>query len=307
MKVFRYIVLFSLLFHFSCEEILFEEDISDQSVILTAPSDGVEIASNAVFFDWEPIDEATSYQIQVAVPNFDDTQQLLLNVTDTISFYELELNVGDYQWRVRAKNDSYETLYTAASFKVVPVVNFSDFTVILDLPENNLITNEPVQNLQWQNVDGATLYRVQILDNGTVLQEQTTQDTNFDITFPEGSLNWQVRAENGTENTLYTERNILVDITNPNIPTLILPEDEAILTSGDVSFEWTREVIEGSTEFDTIYVYRDVALIDLVLSEQVTSPFETTLTADSYYWFVKAQDEAGNEGDDSSVFSFTIN
>ena len=300
-------MLLSLIFNFSCEEILFEEDISEKIVILLAPSDGVEIASNTVFFDWDPINEATSYQVQVAVPNFEDTQQLLLNVTDTITFYELQLNNGEYQWRVQARNTSYETQYTTANFSVVPVANFSDITVVLNTPEDNLITNVVDQNLEWQSVDGATLYRVQILEGGIVSDEQTTEDSNLDITFPEGNQTWQVRAENGTENTLYSSRDILVDTTSPNTPILTLPLDESILTSGEVSFTWTRDAIDGSTVFDTIFIYRDAALTDLVLSEEVISAFETTLTNDTYYWFVKAHDAAGNEGEDSNVFSFTIN
>lgn len=300
-------MLLSLLLHFSCEEILLEVDISDASVVLLAPANNVELPLNSILFDWEKVDDATAYEIQIATPNFDNAQQLSANTTDSITSYEISLNAGEYQWRVRAKNSSYETAYTKANFKVVPIVNFSDFTVLLNAPTENLITNEADQNLQWGVIDGATLYRIQVVNNGAVVEEMTTENNTADLTFTEGNLSWQIRAENGTENTLYSSRNILVDTTIPNTPTLNLPANEAVLTLEDVSFEWTRAAIEGSAEFDTISIYRDAALTDLVLSEQVTSPFESTLTAGTYYWFVKAQDEAGNQGDDSSVFSFTIN
>ncbi len=293
----------------ACEEggLLIETDISDKTLVLLAPGDGVEVASNVVFFDWAAVEDATTYEIQVATPDFDNPQQLVVNVTDTITSYEQQLNTGNYEWRVRAKNSNYETAYTTASFKVVQAANFSDNIVVLSAPANNLVTNVAGQNLQWQSIDGATLYRIQILENGTITDEQTTAATNLDVTFPEGSHTWQVRAENGTENTLYSSREILVDITNPNTPTLTKPVDEVVLTSGGVSFEWTRAAIQGSVEFDSIYVYRDVNLTDLAVKDRATSPFDATLVNDTYYWFTKAFDEAGNESPDSSVFSFTVN
>lgn len=293
----------------ACEEggLLIESDISQRTVILNAPSDGVEISSNTIFFDWEFVEDATSYEIQVATPDFDNTQQLLLNTTDSLTFKELELNVGDYQWRVRAKNSGYETPYSTASFKVIPVENFSDNNVLLIAPQNNFVTNIPDQNLQWQIIAGATLYRIQILENGSVTDERTTTEDNFDYSFTEGSLTWQVRAENGTDNTLYTARDILVDVTNPNVPTLTLPENNTTLTSQDVSFEWNRKLVEGSAEFDSIYVYRDIDLTDLVVKDQGTSPFTSTLENNTYFWLVKGFDEAGNQSNDSDIFSFIVN
>jgi hypothetical protein len=293
----------------SCEEggLLIEPDISNETVTLIAPSNGSEVSSNIIFFDWETVEDASTYEIQVATPNFDATAQLLLNTEDFLTVAELQLPVGEYQWRVRAKNSNYQTQYSVASFRVVPVENFADNSVILSNPQDNLITNLSAQTLEWQPIEGATLYRVQVLENGNVTQEQTTTETTLDITFTEQESQWQVRAENGLENTLYFSRNILVDVTVPNTPTLTAPEDEIELTSGDVSFEWTRELLEGSAEFDSIYVYRDINLTDLVIKTETTSPYNSTLTNDTYYWLIKGFDEAGNEGSPSTTFSFTVN
>ena len=308
-NIIRGILLTGIIFSLACEEggLLIETDISDSNVFLIAPSDGVEISSNTVFFDWEPVEDATSYEIQVATPNFGNTQQLLLNITDSLTFNELTINVGDYEWRVRAKNSNYETQYSTAGFRVIPVDNFSNNVVQLTSPVDNLITNEAQQILVWESVEGATIYRLQIMENGNLRDEQATNGTNLDYTFQEGSFEWQVRAENGTENTLYSSRDILIDMTSPNTPSLSLPENGVTITSQQVSFEWSRELIEGSVEFDSIFVYRDVDLTDLVLKDQVTSPFESTLENNTYYWFVKAFDNAGNDSNDSTVFNFTVN
>tara|TARA_R110002074_G_scaffold216724_1_gene386799 strand:- start:52216 stop:53148 length:933 start_codon:yes stop_codon:yes gene_type:complete len=309
MKILKYLLFVLTIFLLACEDggLLIEPDISDKSVILLAPLNNAEVSSNEVFFDWEPVADAKTYEIQVASPNFDTTAQLLLNTEDSVTVAQLQLNVGEYQWRVRAKNSGYHTPYTTASFKVVPVENFSDNTVILNTPEDNIITNIALQTLEWQPIDGATLYRVQVVENGSVTQELATSETSLDITFSEGESQWQVRAENGIENTFYFSRSILVDITAPNSPQLTAPTDEEELSSGDVSFEWIRDFLEGSVEFDSIYVYRDINLTDLVVKEEATSPYNATLTNDTYYWFVKGFDEAGNEGNASNTFSFIVN
>lgn len=309
MKKSIFFLLLFILSFYACEEggLLIETDITNSQVILLAPGDGVEVSSNSILFDWEPVEDATSYEIQVATPDFDNTQQFLLNATDSVTFKELELTIGDYQWRVRAKNSGYETPYSAASFKVIPVENFSDNNVLLIAPQNNLVTNSLDQNLEWQSIAGATLYRIQILENGSIIDERTVTEDNFNISFTEGSLIWQVRAENGTDNTLYAARDILIDVTNPNVPTLTLPENNTTLTSQDVSFEWSRELVEGSVEFDSIYVYRDINLTDLVIKDQGASPFTSTLENNTYFWLVKGFDEAGNQSNDSDIFSFIVN
>ncbi|MDC8005218.1 hypothetical protein POV27_14245 [Aureisphaera galaxeae] len=294
----------------ACDEeggLLIETDISNRTVTLIAPSNNSEVATNTVFFDWSAVEDATSYEFQIATPNFENPAQLLANTQDTVTSSEVALNIGTYEWRVKALNSNYETAYTTAAFQVVPVQNFPDNTVILTDPANNLAVNSATQTLQWQVVDGATLYRIQLLQNGSVVDEQTTSSTLLDVTFAEGENTWQVRAENGTENTLYSARDILIDLTAPNTPSLTAPADEAVLTTGQVSFEWTRTPISGSVETDSIYVYRDETLTDLVLKDQASAPYDATLDNNTYYWQVQAFDEAGNQSTGSSVFSFTVN
>jgi hypothetical protein len=310
MKNFRYIVFcLALVCIFSCEEVLFEKDITDEKVTLIAPSEGAEIEANTINFNWSPVEEATGYEIQIATPNFANATQLVLNTVTDSTFHQVQLIENDYEWRVRAQNSGYKTAFASAKFKVIPIQDFSANTVILLSPSNGLITNEETHNLKWEEVPESTQYRIQILDgNGEPIQSETTTETNIDITFPEGNLKWQVRAEKDNEYTLYSARDILVDTTPPNTQTLTEPADEATLTDPLVSFNWTRTLIEGSVEFDSIYVYKNINLTDLVLKDEVTAPYEATLdNNETYYWFMKAFDEAGNESDDSDVFSFTIN
>jgi len=95
---------------------------------------------------------------------------------------------------------------------------------------------------------------------------------------------------------------------NPQKPIAVTPANQTALTDTAVSFSWTREAVSGTAEFDSIYVYRNEQLTDLAIKNRVTSPSEITLDASTtYYWFLKAFDEAGNQSEVSDTFNFTIN
>lgn len=294
----------------SCEEILLEEDISNRTVRLIAPVEGTEFYSTSITFNWELVEDATEYRIQIAKPDFNNTMQIVAdNIIETNSF-TTQLNIGEYEWRVQALNSGYETAYTTRSLTIVSNDAFQDNSVALTTPEDNLITNNASQNLIWQSVIGATNYDVQIVEStsSTILYEEQVSNTFLNYTFPEGNFEWRVRATNGSENTLYSSRSIVVDITAPNTPTLNFPEDESSSSESEVTFNWSRTPIDGSTEQDSIFIYSDEQLTNLVYEGIETSPYTTTTLSDgTYYWYVESFDEAGNISQQSTVYSFTLN
>jgi len=300
------IVLLTL---FSCEEILFEEDIRDNIVTIIAPTDGSRVESTSINFSWNTVAEATSYRLQIAQPSFENASQIVEDTTVTVASFSTTLVKNDYEWRVRAQNSSSETIYTTAGFSIVESEDFSAREVVLSSPGDATITNNTSVTLQWGAVTDATSYRIQLLDsNDAILQEETATGTSMQLTFPEGVTTWQVRAENNTQNTLYSTRTLTVDSMNPQKPVATAPINEAALTTTTVSFTWTREAVEGTAELDSIYIYQNEQLTQLVTKNQVTSPSEIALDAgNTYYWFVKGFDEADNQSEASEVFSFTIN
>ncbi|WP_339883472.1 hypothetical protein [Polaribacter vadi] len=102
---------------FSCEAI-FVEDISQENVVLIAPSDNSEVATGSIHFNWEGIVDATNYQIQIATPNFNQASQVVLDSIVTTTFFSKELAIGDYEWRIKASNSDYSTPYITNSFTV---------------------------------------------------------------------------------------------------------------------------------------------------------------------------------------------
>ncbi|QLG46785.1 hypothetical protein [Costertonia aggregata] len=214
----------------ACEDILEEPDISEKQVQMLAPTDGATITGNRVSFNWNSIPDATSYNIQVARPNFENAVQILLDSTvvqDTTGFVmtrirDLGLLNGDYTWRIKALNGGFETGYTVAAFTV-----------------------------------------------------------------------------NGDENA---------DLVPPNIPSLIAPSDESVTDNTNITFTWSRTDVSGSPELDSIYIFTDQNLQTLEIKGMgANKSFTADLGSNTYYWFVKAFDAAGNESNPSETFDFTIN
>lgn len=303
-------LVFLGLFLYSCEEIIMEEDLTDEDLVVLAPSDNVGFNSTSITFSWQALEGANSYVLQIAKPNFDNAVEILLNTEIEETSYTQQLNIGNYQWRIKAKNNSYETPFITRNFTIVSNDNFSDNVVTLTSPEANFITNSSNFNLIWNSAIGATQYQLQIVDaTNTVIVDQMLAGTTYNHTFTEGGFTWKVRATNGSDFTLYSSRAILVDQTNPNPPTLTSPVNSSSLTSNDVAFGWTRSPITGSTEFDSIYVFTNSAATTLLLKEVANSNPETITISNTgtYYWKMKAFDQAGNLSNESSIFSFTVN
>lgn len=304
----KYFTFLLILSFFSCEEILIVPDLSNEEVVLVAPGNNVVLSSSGVTLSWNTVKDADRYQLQIATPNFDAPQQLILDTLVLKNSFTKQLNIGKYEWRVKGLNSAYGTSYTKRAFEILNNDDFQKNTVVLLTPPNNTITKTAVQKLSWDAIIGATSYQLQILDeNNTVVKEQSTATTLINFTFDEGKYNWKVRASNGTAQTLYTSRFILVDTKAPNTPTLSSPANASTTTNTSINFQWTRTPIAGSSENDSIYVYTESALTNLNFKDKATAPYNKTLTKGTYYWFIKSFDEAGNQSPRSTVFNFTIN
>lgn len=300
---------FAIITLLSCEEILMEDDISDATIVLLAPSDNAQFFSTSVTFTWEPVALATEYRLQIAKPSFANATEILLDTEISATTFTQQLNIGQYEWRVKAINSAYETNYISRMVTVVSNDDFESNVVVLNNPSNNLNSNTTSQSLSWSSIIGATGYQLQIFDDSnTLVLDQNLATTSYTYNFLEGSYNWKVRANNGTENTLYSSRTILIDTTLPNMPLLTQPTNSSTTTSTNISFSWNRTPISGSQEYDSLYVYSNVGLTNLVLKKRVTNPHsETILDNGIYYWRMKSYDEAGNQSSVSSTFNFTKN
>lgn len=148
--------------------VLVEIDISDEEVVLVAPSDSVTIEGTEVSFRWDWVEGATEYVVTVVSPNFDQIETLDLDTavqgerTTTITKI---LEEEDYQWSVVAKNSEYQTVPTVRSFKVVedltvPSIENEVITVIS--PANGGTTTDLDITFRWSEVADASGYVISV-------------------------------------------------------------------------------------------------------------------------------------------------
>lgn len=308
MKYFFYI-FFSLVIvtTVSCDDILLEEDISDSGIELLAPGHNASIKTNVVSFHWTEVEGATSYKIQIAVPDFENPQQIIINTEVDEIFFTTELPVNEYEWRIKALNSGFQTKFFVGSFTVESEDNFSSNQVLLLSPPIEHITNDDNLSLEWSDVEDAVLYRVQVLKDGIVVKEEVTTNSYLNVSLSNGGFLWRVRAEKETENTFYSNRTLFIDTVQPNVPKLTKPENAANLSEEDVIFKWERTEINGSVEIDSIYIFKDEGTEVLLEKDRVVFSYHTKLERqETYSWFMKSFDEAGNESERSETFSFII-
>jgi hypothetical protein len=312
LRIIKYSFIFSaLLFFTNCEKILFVEDISQEKAVLLAPLNNTEVNTGAIVFSWEEIENAEKYQLLVATPSFESASQILLDTLVSNRSFTMELLTNSYEWKLRAVNSGYNSIFSNANFIVKEADGFSETTVVLTSPVKGLNTNIASQMMHWESLQDATEYRLQIWSpdtSGNLVLDEVQTEISFLHPFDEGSYTWQVRGQNSTQNTLFSSRTLLVDSTVPGTVNLLVPNDAANITETLVDFSWSRTSIKGSVEVDSIYVYENVELTSLRFKEQgVSSSYQQELTDNTYYWYVQSFDAAGNSNTKTAVFSFNLN
>ena len=118
-------LLLSIVFvSLSCEELLEVQDISEQEVQLLSPTAGSVVTDTIVNFNWNPVNAANAYHIQVATPNFQNAAQFVLDSTMVVDStfvgtrISRNLSNAPYEWRVRALNSDFETAFFVNDFTV---------------------------------------------------------------------------------------------------------------------------------------------------------------------------------------------
>lgn len=113
----KLLIFCSIILLWNCEAI-FVEDVSNETIVLLAPADNTEVINGTIKFNWQQVSDSVKYNIQIATPSFDAATQIVLDSISTSTIISKDLEVGDYQWRVKASNSGYSTNYSTSSFKV---------------------------------------------------------------------------------------------------------------------------------------------------------------------------------------------
>lgn len=295
----------------ACKDFI-EPSLEKRNVILVAPSEGAESNKYQVGFWWEPVQDALYYRVQIATPDFASAVSL---AQDTLiegrNRFEMTLEPGSYQWRIRAENGSSNTPYMSAKF-IIHESSLGDQKLTIVGPPANYLSNLPVVTMQWDKLFGASGYLLQIdtgnfEDEGKLIYNQELSGNEFKFTFPkEGTIRWRVRAQNETGSSKWADtRTIIYDKTPPEVPTPISPA-KGVEVSAPVKITWTS--VPAAKKYK-LFLYKSDGTTAYGSGFPITVnsnsySFNTGLQGEQIYWSVLAIDEAGNEGVASVLTSF---
>ncbi|UIR54613.1 hypothetical protein LZQ00_10035 [Sphingobacterium sp. SRCM116780] len=116
-STFLVVVLFISCF-FSCSEFV-DYPLEKKTVDLIGPVDSLSTIDTTLTFLWEPHEDATSYRLQIATPDFESIQRIAIDTVVSKDYVELNLQPGQYHWRVRPENRGSVGIYSSRQFKIL--------------------------------------------------------------------------------------------------------------------------------------------------------------------------------------------
>jgi hypothetical protein len=304
-KIIHVILLIAVVFLASCEDFI-EKDITKSTVNLLSPMDGYISSSLTNTYWWDELEGAENYQIQIVKGTFANIIQYVVDSTIAFNRFDFTLSQpGSYQWRVRALNNGYETVYSLRSVVIDSTSDLSGQIIGLISPAENLVQGSSQVTFQWSGIFNAEVYRFQLLDSiGGIIKDTALTPTSVTLTINKGNYSWRVRAENSSSVSPYTMRNFTIDQTAPQAPVCVSPTlNDTVIAPFDLT--WTHD---SSINGDSLYVYTDSlnTIIFLRIFTTNTSHEIDTITTGKYYWRVKSFDVAGNASAFSTISSFFI-
>ncbi|MFV0572065.1 MAG: hypothetical protein ACK5M1_06510 [Xanthomarina gelatinilytica] len=203
----------------ACDDVVGVKDISNQFVVVMAPTEDAQLTTNNVTFNWQTVEEATQYRIQIATPDFESASQILTDSLAVGTNFNKVLDSGEYQWRIRAENSEYHTAYSTQSFSVFTEPNdISNKQVVLLAPADGVtFTDVNTINFSWEAVLDADQYVIQIATPNfqnalEVITDQTLNNTQFSASNLEANAyEWRVKAINTSSETLYSKYSFTVE------------------------------------------------------------------------------------------------
>ncbi|MEM9328198.1 MAG: hypothetical protein AAGA85_21200 [Bacteroidota bacterium] len=284
-----------------CADIV-ETDISNREVFLFAPAEGTELDSGAVTFVWDAVADASDYQLTVVSPDFDLPGRVYADTFLTRTNFTLALDSGRYSWGVRALNSVYSTAFFTNSFRVRfgDVNNLPVDPPVLVAPGDGISTDSGNVNFVWEEVIGASRYRLRIgTPNLTtpdlIVLDSAVSSTGYQVSLSDGSYEWGVRSENDAFQSAFTTRSLTIasGIRDPlELPVLVSPANGAVLDSGRVTLLWDAQVAAEQYQLRMLspsFANATITVLDSVLTD---TRLEIVLDRGSYEWGVKAANSA---------------
>jgi|GEM_PF-2931447 len=264
--------------------------------IITAPSDGSLVTQTSVLLKWNPVSNATSYQVQVVnentgIPSGVGTAKTYYSFTGT--------NDTHYRFRIRAGNcvgfgpwsdwSTFYILLPPATPQVIYPTDGKTFT------KTNHI------RLVWQRVPTASYYEV-IVENADTGYEVRRYTTEGNSVIFKGSFNcrylWKIRAVNKAGTSSWVSRYFeIID----NTPPLISVNYSAITNKSQMRI--TGVITDTGSGINTAWFNGK----QLVLTSNGKFSITVNLLLGNNKFVVEARDNAGNRAQKKIISVFYDN
>ncbi len=282
---------------------------------LYVPTNGQTITESKPLLDWGEVDLAETYEIVVDdQDNFSSPAFSQAGIEDSDYRTNNDLADGSYYWRVRGIDNKERSGGWSSSWQFT-VDTDGPATLSLQTPPNGETITDNTPLFDWTETSDAQVYELMVdnsngfgnpeIHKSSLAQSEYTPISALD----DNTYFWKVRARDAAGNwgDWTTEYYFTLDTQGPSAPSLSSPTNGQVLTDGVVLFEWSdvsgvavyEIMVDNNSQFNQPEI-RDGTL--------TTSTFFTTtaLTDATYHWRVRARDEAGNWGDWSESWDFTI-
>ncbi|GAP20956.1 carboxypeptidase regulatory-like domain-containing protein [Leptolinea tardivitalis] len=267
---------------------------------LKSPADTFTTNNLKPVFSWNSSATATRYHIQLADSDaFDESTFTSAELTTTSFTPASPLAEGMKYWRVQAKDaagnwGAWSSIWTVVIDATPPT------PPILFGPESGWVTMSTTPYFSWFISSSATGYQFRY-DNDATMASPVLTTPILTVThytpakMTPGTYYWQVRAidQAGNWGAWTTARVITIDIVPPPVPVLLGPDNGA--TSVYPTFTWKESAgaMGYQFQYDSQSTFADP--VDYTADEMSTSHTpEYLIPAGTYYWRVRAVDEAGN-------------
>jgi hypothetical protein len=259
---------------------------------VVSPSDGSVLTTNRITLYWTSAENAASYELRIDTnPSFGfPIRDLKINGNQ----WSTNLTDGTYYWNVMAIGEHASSNWTPTrTFEVRTSLG----TTGLLSPVNGAIITNTSSYFAWSAVVHATLYRLQV-DNDSDFSSPAidvlTNVSHYSVIYRYENgeaYHWRVMSFNGTIKSEWTAMRTFSAAIALSKPTPVSPLNSAIITSTDLTFNWTdvkdafvyRLQIDNSSDFSS-------PAIDVFTkrSDYQVSGLNSNAT---YYWRVMASND----------------
>lgn len=283
---------------------------------LVLPVNGATGVSTQPNMDWNDVSGAATYHLQIS---FNNTFTALALDQSGITASQFAVGAGilsgttQYFWRVSAINVGGEGPWSAV-WNFTTTIGAPAAPILLS-PPNNSTGNSLNPILDWNNVPGATSYRVQLslspTFTTTIVNQVTGSASQYQIITPltyNTTYYWRANATNAGGTSTWSEVWQFTTLISPPLaPTLLLPVNNATGVSLTPFMDWTD--VAGATTYRlqvatnntfTNIVYNNIA----ITTSEFTLPSGYLIGSTQYFWRVAAIN-SGGQGPYSSSFTFT--